>query len=38
LESGTYQLKVLTDNGIVFALTTDKLKKTEDFRTNYLKL
>jgi imidazolonepropionase-like amidohydrolase len=30
-------LKVLTDNGIVFALTTDKLKKTEDFRTNLLK-
>jgi imidazolonepropionase-like amidohydrolase len=28
-------LKVLTDNGIVFALTTDKLK--EDFRTNLLK-
>lgn len=30
-------LKVLTDNGIVFALTTDKLKKTEDFRTNLLR-
>jgi imidazolonepropionase-like amidohydrolase len=30
-------LKVLTDNGIVFALTTDKLKKVEDFRTNLLK-
>jgi imidazolonepropionase-like amidohydrolase len=30
-------LKVLTDNGIVFALTTDKLKKIEDFRTNLLK-
>ncbi len=30
-------LKVLTDNNVVFALTTDKLKKTEDFRTNLLK-
>ncbi|WP_310557111.1 amidohydrolase family protein [Flavobacterium sp.] len=30
-------LKVLSDNGIIFALTTDKLKKTEDFRTNLLK-
>lgn len=30
-------LKVLSDNGIVFALTTDKLKKVEDFRTNLLK-
>ncbi len=30
-------LKVLSDNGIVFALTTDKLKKIEDFRTNLLK-
>lgn len=30
-------LKVLSDNGIVFALTTDKLKKTEDFRTNLIK-
>nr|WP_315195733.1 amidohydrolase family protein [uncultured Flavobacterium sp.] len=30
-------LKVLSDNGVVFALTTDKLKKTEDFRTNLLK-
>ncbi len=30
-------LKVLSDNGIVFALTTDKLKKMEDFRTNLLK-
>jgi imidazolonepropionase-like amidohydrolase len=30
-------LKVLSDNGITFALTTDKLKKTEDFRTNLLK-
>ncbi|MCD0466114.1 amidohydrolase family protein [Flavobacterium sp. ENC] len=30
-------LKVLSDNGIVFALTTDKLKKTEDFKTNLLK-
>jgi imidazolonepropionase-like amidohydrolase len=30
-------LKVLADNGITFALTTDKLKKTEDFRTNLLK-
>jgi hypothetical protein len=26
-------LKVLSENGITFALTTDKLKKTEDFRT-----
>ena len=30
-------LKVLADNGITFALTTDKLKKTEYFRTNLLK-
>ena len=30
-------LKILADNGIVFALTTDKLKKTEDFRTNLLR-
>ena len=30
-------LKLLSENGIVFALTTDKLKKTEDFRTNLLK-
>lgn len=30
-------LKILSDNGIVFALTTDKLKKTEDFRINLLK-
>ncbi|WP_309609642.1 amidohydrolase family protein [Flavobacterium sp.] len=30
-------LKVLSENGITFALTTDKLKKTEDFRTNLLK-
>jgi imidazolonepropionase-like amidohydrolase len=30
-------LKVLSDNGIIFALTTDKLKKVEDFRTNLLK-
>jgi imidazolonepropionase-like amidohydrolase len=30
-------LKVLSDSGIVFALTTDKLKKTEDFRTNLLR-
>lgn len=29
--------KVLADNGIVFALTTDNLKKTENFRTNLLK-
>ena len=29
--------KVLSENGIQFALTTDKLKKTEDFRTNLLK-
>ncbi len=29
--------KILSDNGIVFALTTDKLKKMEDFRTNLLK-
>jgi imidazolonepropionase-like amidohydrolase len=29
-------LKVLSDNGIVFALTTDKLKKIENFRTNLL--
>lgn len=30
-------LKVLSDNNIEFALTTDKLKKLEDFRTNLLK-
>jgi imidazolonepropionase-like amidohydrolase len=30
-------LKVLSDNNVVFALTTDKLKKIEDFRTNLLK-
>lgn len=30
-------LKVLSENGITFALTTDKLKKTEDFRGNLLK-
>lgn len=30
-------LKVLSDNNVVFALTTDKLKKTEDFRVNLLK-
>jgi imidazolonepropionase-like amidohydrolase len=30
-------LKVLSDNNIVFALTTDKLKKVEDFKTNLLK-
>nr|WP_315150499.1 amidohydrolase family protein [uncultured Flavobacterium sp.] len=30
-------LKILSDNGVVFALTTDKLKKTDDFRTNLLK-
>ena len=30
-------LKVLSDNGITFALTTDKLKKMDDFRTNLLK-
>ncbi len=30
-------LKILSDNGIVFALTTDKLKKIEDFKTNLLK-
>ena len=30
-------LKVLSDNNVVFALTTDKLKKLEDFRTNLLK-
>jgi imidazolonepropionase-like amidohydrolase len=30
-------LKVLSDNGITFALTTDKLKKIDDFRTNLLK-
>jgi imidazolonepropionase-like amidohydrolase len=30
-------LKVLSENGITFALTTDKLKKIEDFRGNLLK-
>ncbi len=29
--------KILSENGITFALTTDKLKKIEDFRTNLLK-
>jgi len=30
-------LKVLSDNNVIFALTTHKLKKIEDFRTNLLK-
>ncbi len=30
-------LKILADNNITFALTTEKLKKLEDFRTNLLK-
>jgi imidazolonepropionase-like amidohydrolase len=30
-------LKVLSANNVVFALTTDKLKKVDDFRTNLLK-
>ncbi len=30
-------LKIMSDNGIVFALTTDKLKKIDDFRSNLLK-
>ena len=30
-------LKVLADNNITFALTTEKLKKLEDFRSNLLK-
>lgn len=30
-------LKILSDNGIVFALTTDKLKKPEEFRINLLR-
>lgn len=30
-------LKILADNNVVFALTTDKLKKPEDFRTNLQK-
>ncbi|TDW52672.1 imidazolonepropionase-like amidohydrolase [Flavobacterium sp. 270] len=30
-------LKVLADNGVTFALTTDKLKKIEDFKPNLLK-
>lgn len=30
-------LKILADNGVIFALTTDKLKKIEDFRPNILK-
>ena len=30
-------LKVLSDNGIVFALTTDKLKKADEFRPNLIK-
>jgi imidazolonepropionase-like amidohydrolase len=29
--------KVLSNNGITFALTTDKLKKLDDFRTNLLR-
>lgn len=30
-------LKTLSDNGVTFALTTDKLKKIEEFRTNLLR-
>jgi len=30
-------LKVLSENGITFALTTDKLKKIDDFKTNLLR-
>ncbi len=30
-------LKVLSNNNVVFALTTDKLKKLDDFKTNLLK-
>ncbi len=30
-------LKVLAESGVVFALTTDKLKKIDDFRSNLLK-
>lgn len=30
-------LKVLADNGVVFALTTDNLKKMDSFKTNLLK-
>jgi len=30
-------LKVLSENGVVFALTTDKLKKIDDFKPNLLK-
>ncbi|UQD56726.1 amidohydrolase family protein [Flavobacterium sp. K5-23] len=30
-------LKILSENGILFALTTDKLAKIEEFRTNLLK-
>ncbi|MFB9079422.1 amidohydrolase family protein [Flavobacterium procerum] len=30
-------LKVLSENGITFALTTDKLKKIDDFKPNLLK-
>lgn len=29
--------KILSENGIVFALTTDKLKKLDNFKTNLLK-
>jgi imidazolonepropionase-like amidohydrolase len=29
--------KVLSENGVVFALTTDKLKKMDDFKTNLLR-
>ena len=29
--------KVLAENGVVFALTTDKLKKMDDFKTNLLR-
>ncbi|WP_444671094.1 amidohydrolase family protein [Flavobacterium columnare] len=29
--------KILADNDVVFALTTDKLKKIDDFKTNLLK-
>lgn len=30
-------LKIVAENGVLFALTTDKLKKTDDFRPNLLK-
>jgi hypothetical protein len=37
VESSSTNLKVLSENGITFALTTDKLKKDWRFPNNLLK-